>query len=306
MAVGRGGTAIAWLFEGRDTRDLAFAAGPAGHPLERRNVVVRVKESVDLDFEWLWAELGKGDRPQFTWLTTERVPGDSSRRRQRIWSSRGGPHGGAVGPPKQVYSVLTEYPETLYDSFVHLLTDARGGQVMAHRAPGGHMALLEREPGGRFHDRVLTRKASFVVDMAATNPAGDAVFAGHASDPAYDDWAVDPDVFALHLTRDGRVTGPVNLTPGQVKVDDDYPVAAIDDSGRAAVAWISADDVNTGDPEDVNVSMTGGDGRFRGARVVSPKHNGSYPAFVAASPDGHVAVSWTGNGLFVARGHTPR
>jgi len=308
--VGRRGTALAWWVEGHDPhRNIAFASGPAGDTPTRRNVVLRMGEP-NVTYDFFRAELGNGDRPQFTWLTLDYTSLDSPTR-HRIWSARGGPHGGRTGRPKVTYSLVGETNNALRDAVYHLLTDGRGGQVMPwwRKAPPVYVTLCERKPGARFRSRFVPGR-SFYVTSQAINPAGDAIYAGESGN----------DVYALYRARDGAVTGTVNLTPERIPFSSGRPVAAIDDAGHAVVVWQSSRHhpvSSAGYPQEIMAATTDRRGRFSRPRVISGSgsHEDIYP-HVAVSPGGRAIVSWSrifprgddnwAERMFVARGRLDR
>lgn len=309
VAMGRGGTALAWWSEGDGTRSLAFATGAAGQRLVRRGVVLRARGS-GVGYDGGLPTFGEDDRVQWSWLTTEAPFGvDDPRRRQHLWFTRGGRHGGAVPAPHVTYSRTTKRYADLAYNMNYLRTDARGGQVTwGVGAPSGHFALLERDPGEHFTNRVRAGR-SFTPDASAGNPAGDVVFAGHVGD----------DVYALYRRRNGSVAGPVNLSPGPPPRVDGRPVVGIDDAGRAVVAWqtgYNASLYEGCEPYDIRAVTIDANGRFAKQRVISgaDRQDDESPS-VAVNPQGRVAVAWTrvkgcGNDetfhAVVARGRTER
>jgi hypothetical protein len=310
VAIGRGGTALASWVEGpENARRLVFATGRAGAPLKRRNVVLQTRGN-DVEYGHVQPTFVRRDRVQWTWFTTELVPGDPDLRRQRIWSARGGPDGGAVGAPRVTYSIKTADYSRLYDALNSVLTDGRGGEVaLGVDAPPGHMAFLVRKPGERFRKQSFPVKTEFRAEAGAINPSGDVVYAGAAGD----------EVYAVYRRRDGHIVGPVHLSPGGGTLrTDGRPVAAIDDAGRAVIVWSTANGyLYDTTPERVRAVMTDRDGRFRKPALISGTEGDNLDPHVGVSPGGRVVASWrrlrhdssgevTSAHTFVARGGTPR
>ncbi|HKP89940.1 MAG TPA: hypothetical protein VJT75_08185 [Thermoleophilaceae bacterium] len=252
------------------------------------------------------------DRPLWTWLTTERIPGGGESYRQRLWSAHGGPNAGDAGKAAVRYTTKTDDYERVLSQMPYLVTDGRGGQVMrGGNAPPGHGSFLVREPGGRFHAQTFPAHTSFPTESAAINRRGDAVFAGSVG---------DHEVYALYRGHDGHVVGPVNLTPDDKPYYNGRAQAGIDAAGRAVVTWVSS----VGDlylldhPDTVRAAMSDRRGHFKQTALVSGDAYDNMDPNLGVSPSGRAIVAWhrvrwkpdsddsVWSRPYVARGHTPR